>query len=151
MQNPPKPLFQAVGEHIQAFAWRIDMAHGVGLPENVLAKKVIRGLTPSILACMPSNRGPWTLPQLFWFADNLDQFLSQDDPHWKADATALPDFQRTIVNDEVTVTRENRPERKQASTTVKCYRCKNFGHFARKCVFPRVKTSIVKKNKLERK
>ena len=143
MQTPIEPFFQFVGEHIQAFAWRIETAFG-GLPEDVLARKVIRGLTPSILWSMPKRKNRWTLHDLFWYADNLDKFLPADDPHWKGCVNGLPDFKLVCKNDDATPSKAERKERKPASSRVQCYKCQLFGHFARKCDKPRVKKTIVK-------
>ena len=143
MQTPVEPIFQFVGEAIQPFAWRIDTAFGGDLPPNVLARKIIRGMVPSLLWNLPANRRPWTLEELFWYGDHLDQFLPKSDPYWTVHSNpyTLPDFQLTCLNEN---TAPPRAERKSPPESVKCHRCLGVGHFARSCKLPRVKKSIIK-------
>jgi len=77
---------QRDGEHIRAFAWRVDMAHGLRLTYVELSRRVLRGLSPAITPLLTKLKRstPWTLDSLFELADNLDEHLSADDPYLKS-------------------------------------------------------------------
>lgn len=137
---------QNLGEHIQSYVWRLELDMALNLKEDeeleeaAVVKQSIRGLLPQIVAVMPRQNSPWTKDQLFWFADNLKDYLPPNDPFWSADVrpqSPQPDIKVQIVN-EYAAKKEDIPR--------KCYKCGLFGHFAYSCKNPRNK-SLKKKRK----
>jgi hypothetical protein len=144
-------LYQNVGEHVQAFIWRISCVNEHKLSDNVLAALTVKGFTPSVLFYMPSNKQVWNLEALLHYGDELNKHLPESDPHFHTH-TKSGEIESTVIIDHS----RNRSglvslKRKilvQNLENVKCYKCMGLGHYAYECKLPRAKkVKCCKKNK----
>jgi len=87
------------------------MAHGLTLTYEDLGRRVLRGLSPDIIAKLPKRKSPWNLDSLFKLADNLDKYLPQSDPY----------FQSTLKYSM------------KVDTETRCNLCQKIGHSSNTC------------------
>jgi len=128
---------QLPGEHIQAFAWRVDqkLRETTGeqeVPESKILHRVLIGLHPSVQTVLP-NPPPTNLSELFCFADVLHDFLPLEDVFWVPTECTLEETQR------ITKTVHNEYASKANTNNVRCYKCGRNLHYAWQCPNPRLK------------
>ncbi len=80
--DPKQQLLQNVGEHVQAFLFRVSMAYGHDMRDDLLIRKVIRGMTPTIRLAFLRTGFPHTTPYVLQFADEIEKYLPRTDEYF---------------------------------------------------------------------